>query len=100
MMANRMWCETGAKYLMRLSRSMGQASLQSDPPAGDSENYLPCPVPSEGAGAVPPFLSVIAFNDYVVGNTPEENMNEKHLGAAGSIYTGSMLTFAVLLNDW
>ena len=104
MMTNRMWCETGSKIFDAFVSFDGPASelYNRDPQAKDSKNYLPCPVPSEGASRVPPFLSVVAFKDSVVGNTPEQNMDETIWKLPMKTYTlaSYAYTHLGLLNDW
>jgi hypothetical protein len=108
MMVNRMWCETGSKIFDAFVAFDGPASelydpvYDPDPPAGDSQKYLPCPVPSEGTTLVPPFLSVVAFKDHIVGNTPEQNMNENTWKLPSKTYllAAYAYTHRLLLNDW
>ena len=107
MMTNRMWCDTGSKIFDAFVAFDGPASelYNPDPPASGSSsrlNYLPCLVPSGDANRVPPFLSVVAFEDNVVGNTPEQNMAENiwTLPLKTYILAAYAYTHRGLLNDW
>ena len=104
MMANRMWCETGSKIFDAFIAFDGPASelYHMDRQSNDIENYLPCPVPTEGVSKVPPFLSVLAFKDHVVGNTPEHNMGENTWKLPRKTYILANYAYShrELLNDW
>jgi hypothetical protein len=104
MMTNRMWCETGSEVFDAFVAFDGPASelYNPDSPASDSNNYVPCLVPSGDANRVPPFLSVVAFKDTVVGNTPEQNMAEDIWKLPFKTYAlaAYAYTHRGLLNDW
>ena len=104
MMTNRMWCETGNQVFDAFIAFDGPASglYNPNPQAGDSEKSLQCSVPLEGTSIAPPFLSVLALKDSVVGNTPEKNMDKTLWTIPGPTYFLASYAYSrrILLNDW
>jgi len=74
MMANRMWCETGDSLFD------GFVSFDGPPSSwfanNSSKEHRPCEAASQ-FGLPPPYISVFAYNDGVVGHTPEQHLDDE-----------------------
>ena len=73
MMANRMWCETGDSLFD------GFVSFDGPPSSwfanNSSTQHKSCAATSQASP--PPYLSVFAYNDSVVGHTPEQHLDDE-----------------------
>jgi poly(3-hydroxybutyrate) depolymerase len=74
MMANRMWCETGDSLFD------GFVSISGPPSSWFAKNsgteHKACEAASQ-FGSPPPFLSIFAYTDSVVGHTPEQHIDNE-----------------------
>ena len=98
MMANRMWCETGDSLFD------GFVSFAGPPSSWFAKNsdteHRACEAASQ-FGSPPPYLSIFAYGDSVVGHTPEQHIDDELWSV--SAVTRAMSSYAfvndALLND-
>lgn len=74
MMANRMWCETGGSLFDNFVSFDGPPSSWFAKNSGTE--HKSCKGASQ-FGLPPPYLSVFAYNDGVVGHTPEQHLDDE-----------------------
>ena len=75
MMANRVWCETGDAVFDAFASFEGPMSSWFDANVTSTADRKVCQAPSRVAP--PPYMSVIALNDTVVGNTPAMHLSDE-----------------------
>ena len=98
MMANRMWCETGGSLFD------GFVSFDGPPSSwfanNSSTEHRSCKAASQ-FGSPPPYISVFAYNDSVVGHTPEQHLDDElwQLSAVTRAIAPYAFVNDALLND-
>jgi len=75
MMANRVWCETGDAVFDAFASFEGPMSSWFDANVTRAANREACSAPSRAEP--PPYMSVIAFNDTVIGHTPATHLDDE-----------------------
>ena len=75
MMANRMWCETGDAVFDAFASFEGPMSSWFDANVTGAADRKACSAPSRAEP--PPYMSVIAFNDTVIADTPATHLGNE-----------------------
>ena len=74
-MANRVWCETGDAVFDTFASFEGPMSSWFDANVTSTADRKACQASSRVAP--PPYMSVVAFNDTVIGNTPAMHLSDE-----------------------